>query len=428
MTLAPHLYPIPRERLNGRAAEMAFADAIYCLLAAEGRPSQRRPGAYSFALYFRKVGELSGLDSSTVNEEADQAKRAGWLERSGQGQRDWEEVYLPGYADLAEGRGAPLKPRNYVLNGWLNTVYRLDKSYLLQRVLNLIWLMGFGAEPHAVSVDELRRRASPHNKRPPNFSRLRDKLDTLERLGLLLPEAGVYRLDRSGFDRLAPPPEAVTRRWDRRRLVSTDLYQSLAAIDAQRAELALEVLLQGRFDPEADLEAVFADLRWVGQDLDLLLRLVRGRSKRDGRPDWRGLWRNFTRKRQDQLSAGRHVLSAHLVAPFDTVSYYAAPLALPGLLAGRVRQLMLHARLRASLNGRQTAAGGGPALEARLAVACGQTELLTVELVHAKPLHQHLAIGQFPADTPIDFMVTAYTPTALRGLSLEAWLEAELRQ
>lgn len=72
-------YAIPRDRLDGRSAEMAFADAVYCLAAQDGWPFREIPRAQALDLEFQTVSQLSGLEASTVNTEADTAARLGWL-------------------------------------------------------------------------------------------------------------------------------------------------------------------------------------------------------------------------------------------------------------------------------------------------------------------------------------------------------------
>ena len=88
MSTSPAFYCIPRERLDGRSAEMAFADAIYCLAALQSRPfPDKTPGMHALDVNFGEVSKLSGLDEGTVNIEADLGASGGGLKRCGIGGR-----------------------------------------------------------------------------------------------------------------------------------------------------------------------------------------------------------------------------------------------------------------------------------------------------------------------------------------------------
>jgi hypothetical protein len=423
-------YCIPRDRLEGRSAEMAFADAVYCLASTQGWAFEEISRAQALDLEFQTASAFSGLDPGTVNEEADQAARLGWLRRTGMGDRSTEQVYLLDYGELANGNGAPRKPVNYVTNGWLRTVYQLSRSYLPQRVLNLVWLMRFGPEPRDVSVEELRVRAAPANSRPLSRTRIVDALDLLERLGILIPEGGGYRLDRECFDAPSPSPDEVQGRWDRRRLLKTDTFLQLSSEDTRRAQLALDILLAGRFDPEHDLRQIYDDLRWAGEqdDLDLLLTLARRRPRHNHQPGWDGLWRNFLKRRMEQRASRQRLRSAESVVRFDRSSEHAVLLGLVGPSVEEIGDLWLFARLRSKLETRQLARVEGAAPQVRLHLNWGASvELLSTSLNLGQANHWSVPLRALGERAPLHFTLLAYTPQPVAGMWLEAWLEAEPR-
>lgn len=156
MPLPDFSYPIPRARLEGRSAEMAFADVVYCLVAEQGRPTRDHHHAYALNLNLSELASLSGLYPSTIPEEMDRAADAGWFKWTTVGDQGSVEVYVLNYAAISDGADAVHKPRGYVRNRWLRTLYELSRSYLPQRLLNVLWLMRFHDGPRVIDLDVLR--------------------------------------------------------------------------------------------------------------------------------------------------------------------------------------------------------------------------------------------------------------------------------
>lgn len=422
MSIPSHLYPIPRERLDGRSAEMAFADVIYYFAATRGRAAPDVREAYIMEVNFNQLSAWSGLDTSTINEEADNAMKAGWLKRTSIGNRDEEQMYMLNYASLLKG-GATLKPMPYVQNGWLRTVYRLSRSYILQRLLNVVWLMHFGSEPREISLEELRQRTTPDDAaRPLARTRLITEIDKLEKLGVLTISEDKYQLDRECFNAPAPDPESVEKRWDRTRLIGTALYGELKATDAKRAARALDVLLVGRFDPDKDFKSIFDDLRFVGNDFDLLLTLARRRPKNNGQPAWQGLWRNFIKRRDERSESQARLHSSTTVFDFGQAQKQSGLLGFTEHSADKVQTLWVYARLRGEFNARQQMKDKP---EVRFHLASGDTELANAMLNLGEKTKQEINLSALGRHAPLYFSLIAYAPKTYKGIRLEVWLEGE---
>jgi hypothetical protein len=408
---------------------MAFADALFCLASQAAYPFREKPGAYALMLNFPEVCRLTGLDRGTVRDEMDEAQAKGWFQWSSVGDSQNVEVYLLNYTAIADGRGEPHKPRSYVGQGWLNTVYRLSRSYLPQRLLNVIWLMRFSEAPRTISLDELRARAKPPTKaRSLRRSEIDDALDQLGQLGIVVPQGGGFWLDRECFEQPAPDPQIVQQRWSPQQIISSPAFARLWAEDQQRAQQALDVLLAGRFEPETELERIYRDLEWIGTSGDLLLSLARRRPKHPGRPAWPDFWRDFLRHRERRRAARQRPRSPLFTATFDESQEAAGLLGLLGATIGSTGELWLGLRFLGEYGARQNARAATDPPRVRMHLRAHSEELLMVTLEPGEQTVRRVPLGMVAAQQPLHFTLHAYANRPLPGFRVEAWLEASPKE
>jgi hypothetical protein len=252
-----------------------------------------------------------------------------------------------------------------------------------------------------------------------------EKVDMLERAGIILPENGGYRLNRECFNTPAPKPEEIERRWDRRRLIAAALYQQLAAQDAQRAALALDILLAGHFDPEHELQKIFDDLRFAAGETAPLLSLARRRPKHNNQPGWEGLWKNYVRQSKHTALSAKRLQSNKYVVEFDDLTQQTGLLGLVGVSADRVSELWLRARARSKFETRQKMRAAQALPEVRFQLNNGDADLASGSLQLGEHTQIAVPLNSLGERSQIVFTLLVYAEKPLGGVWLEAWLEAE---
>lgn len=305
--LRPDSYKIPIRHLNGTAAAMNFWDAIYYLAATKGRSLPDKQHLIETSV--GELCELTGLTRQSLAKLRTEAAGRGELfeaagfvfpETGGAG----FELILPDYVGLQ--KGIVWKPAGYVRHGWLkvlNTGPRL--AHIPRRVLNIFFQLP-RRWVYPISIQELQARArKPRHKHPPEIAEIQRALALLESLDLLETVEEGYLIHWRAFDQPARHPDLAPSLPDLDHLPALVAAQ---ARDPHRAQMAMELLKLGRYDPYCHFEAIFRDLNYLRPaDLPLLKRKAHRHRRRPPAPDkWAYTWRRFhadLKKRTENLSS-----------------------------------------------------------------------------------------------------------------------------
>lgn len=333
-------YPIPLRYLNDNLAPMLFWDAFFYLLQTEGEKD--RQGIPFIEFTYEEVEVLTSL--SDVRRVIDVALQLPppYTVKEEPGIRPYSYLLKLEQADaIWEKERIILKPGSFVGNGWLrllNQPYPGKKwaSRFPLAVVNQLLRKPGG---RGATVAALQRQTQkPENKRPPDKAEIVTALTHLLALGLVERvdgEAERFRVCRARFD--FPAAQAAAQMNNQRQTAVTALEQRLAAIDPDRAALAVELAQTGNFDLDQHSKEIFHALTLINWDTDLPLLtdvIKRRRNRPPSAQRWQDCWAAFERK---VARASKLFCSDKEKVVLDRVGEQRVRLQIEPAAAGRVR-------------------------------------------------------------------------------------------
>ncbi len=401
-------YAIPIRFLYGSAAEINFWDVVYfCLHEAGG----------AFETSTQDLARRTKLSRQVVGRLRRQALQQGELLDDVSWSSGRGFILRPPNWPLS--KGIVWKPLGYVRNNW----HHIVAPAIPKRVLNLYLQQPrqrvYRLKTRYVAAKCKRRFLRDKHRfvAPLNTADVGRALRLLVRLGLLMPAGDGLRIDWESFQS-APPDGSSFDAPDPRQHPS---YRQAAAIDARRAERALELLDVGHYDIDAHLAEILRDLVYTRDDDYVLLKAkVHCRRNRPPGPHrWRDTWRAFQQELKRRVVEVRAPKSA---LRLDETAACACPLTLD-LSKGRVLAVRLVSRVEWPWH-----VSAELTYEVQLELRAG-AKMLFARTVHPSDAEVRYTLhpNEWPdQSTPLKLAVCCGKP--LPGVRVEAWLEARLRR
>ncbi len=284
-------YAVPIRLLYGTAAESNFWDVVFYHAGKEG-------GAFDTST--NELSEETGLTRQTIGQLRRQAVAAGEIEEDSSlisGRRF--VIQIPNFSALTQG--ILWKPQGYVKNRWHHAI----EAAIPKRVLNLYLQQPrqsiYRLSPQYIAA-KCKRRFWDDNKQPEtplNLADVSKALRLLMQLGLFLPQDEGYRIAWERFNQSPPEHLPSFEAADPRQ--HPDFIRA-AALNAARAEKALELVDVGNYDFDAHFPEIFRDLSYLRPEDHVLLKakVYRQRNRPPGLNRWRNTWRAFQHTLQRQ--------------------------------------------------------------------------------------------------------------------------------